>query len=90
MNIIQNLDINNINSEIIIFPTPVKDYINIEFSESKNATIKLFTNKGELLYRKVIVNSNISTIDIQSFNIEYFILEVIIDEKAYIYKILKN
>lgn len=46
------------NQQLNMFPNPVKDYLNILFSDNTNKTIEIFSTSGKLVYSSICNDSN--------------------------------
>lgn len=66
--------------EVSIYPNPVKDMLNIEIDglSSSDATIKIISVQGQIIFNEIVSNANgkKQTIDVSSFAHGIYLLEV--------------
>jgi hypothetical protein len=78
-----------------VYPNPAKDVVNIEYSLNKasNIQIELLEPSGKSLNKITdyqMAGSNVSVINIDKYPANLFILRVIINQKTFEYKVIKN
>jgi len=77
---------------LLIYPNPSNGIFNIELPVStiKNAQIIVFNSIGQKLSQKVITNANESiSLDLQTYTIGVYFIQVKLDDKVYIAKVNK-
>lgn len=83
---------NDSNEDIHIYPNPTKGLLKLEIKSSVefgSGKIYLFENNG-----KLIISDNVASyfhsIDLSSYSSGIYIMKVLIDKKAYVWKIIKE
>lgn len=74
-----------------IFPNPVKDFINIDFSGNQLQRIELLDIKGKLIYSDNQISSSLSKIkiDVSAFADGIYFLKTVFDNSTVVSKIVK-
>jgi len=79
----------NSNKEMIIFPNPVKDYLNLLYKQEKSLSIYLFNLLGEMILESNLIK-NKSTLSLESLTSGIYIVKIFEgDELKLTTKILK-
>jgi hypothetical protein len=82
-----NVSVVENNSKFNVYPNPTSNILNIETENHKVLEISIFDVNGKLLKRDVLVNN---TINLESFERGFYILEIISDSGVESIKIVKE
>lgn len=66
---------NNSSAQFIAFPNPSNNFINVQNTQVKILSIKLFTVFGQLVYERNKINSNAIQIDVSTFSTGVYFLQ---------------
>lgn len=86
-------NISTIENDVRIYPNPTNNIINISFPEnifSENLSIKIFNVLGELVYSKFLIQSGITTIDLNNIPKGLYIIKLFDDQIHVTKKIIIN
>ena len=74
--------------ELKLYPTPVKDYLTIEAS-ARIFSIQLYDFQGKIL-RKIRIDSENYYLDMSSYPVGFYLLEVFTPEGSFVRKFIKE
>ena len=78
-----------VNSEIIIFPNPTKDWLKIDFKKEINGQLQLSDINGKLIVKRDFRDVQSDQINIQELAQGTYFLSLFIDNQRYTYQIQK-
>jgi hypothetical protein len=78
-----------IEQDYLIYPNPVSDILNINLSENKVKSIKIFNIYGELIFQKTSLNS-IENVHVESWPSGIYLIKIFSEKGYYIKKIVKE
>jgi len=73
---------NSIFDQVVVFPNPTQDFINIKTNYGEVSKVSLYTINGQ----KVLDSKDVEQIDVQSFNSGIYLLKITTDEKDTYFK----
>ena len=77
-------------TKIRIYPVPVKNELNIDFSNSSSdyKSIQLYTETGQLVYNKQIKKQERLTINTESLKTGLYLMKLVSSDRIYMHKII--
>ncbi len=96
MYIVTSIDeLNNIGLNIDVYPNPTPNILHIKWSseifENENVSIQLLDMSGKILYaEEMTTQSQINSINLNSFNRSIYLLKINYKNQTKTYKIVKN
>lgn len=76
-----------VSSDIIVYPNPTYDLVNINLPNYSNYEIKLFNDVGEIIYQNI---GNQKVVDLSGLPIGLYVLKIITSDKTVSEKIIKR
>jgi hypothetical protein len=78
-------------SQLRIYPNPAFDFIVIEWPNSENADIFIYSQLGQLIATSSVAGESLSTIDIQYLPPGYYLIKAVtVTNKIFINKLIKQ
>ncbi len=77
----------SVSSDIIIYPNPTYDIVNINLSSYSSYEIKLYNDVGEIVYQNI---GNQKLVDLSGLPIGLYVLKIITLDKTFTEKIIKR
>jgi len=85
--LLNNIDV-SINDEICVFPSPATDFVHVNIPANQSGKLRFFDLSGKLQLQTDLKQQN-NQVDIQSLTNGFYMLQIVVKEGVFNYKILK-